>query len=164
MLFRSAILVDLIRTRQVKKVGGSETAPVLLSLAREATARALGTPSESADFLVSRLPPDCLRSYDCILLIDVLHHIPRTQQEGFLHKLGHAMRPGARLILKDINAARVSVLGNRLHDALFAGNGFQEISLPQALDLVTSAGLKQIGSYEIQRLWYPHYFVIAQKD
>ena len=39
-----------------------------------------------------------------------------------------------------------------------------QVELPQALDLVTSAGLKQIGSYEIQRLWYPHYFVIAQKD
>jgi 2-polyprenyl-3-methyl-5-hydroxy-6-metoxy-1,4-benzoquinol methylase len=159
-----AILVDLIRARQVKKVGGSETAPSLLALAREAAARALVAPSESADFLVSRLPPDCLRSYDCVLLIDVLHHIPLMEQPGFLRKLGHAMRPGARLILKDINAARVSVLGNRLHDALFAGNGFQEISLTRAMDLVTSAGLKIIGSYEIQRLWYPHYFVIAQKN
>jgi len=159
-----AILVDLIRTRQVKKVGGSETAPALLALAREAAARALAAPSESGDFLVSRLPPDCLRFYDCVVLIDVLHHIPRTEQPGFLRQLGHAMRPGARLILKDINAARVSVLANRLHDALFAGNGFQEISLTHALDLVTAAGLKMLGSYEIQLLWYPHYFVIAQKD
>ena len=159
-----AILVDLIRTRQVKKVGGSETAPALLALAREASARALGTPSETADFLVSRLPPDCLGSYDCVVLIDVLHHIPLNEQPGFLHQLGRAMRPGSRLILKDINAARVSVLGNRLHDALFAGNGFQEITLTRAMDLVASAGLKMIGSYEIQRLWYPHYFVIAQKD
>ena len=159
-----AILVDLIRTRQVKKVGGSETSPALLALAREAAARALAAPSESADFLVSRLPPNCLRFYDCILLIDVLHHLPLMEQPGFLSKLSHAMRPGARLILKDINAAKVSVFGNRLHDALFAGNGFQEISLTRALDLVTSAGLKILGSFEIQRLWYPHYFVIAQKD
>lgn len=159
-----AILVDLIRARQVKKVGGSETAPALLSLAREAADGALAAPSGSGDFLVSRLPPDCLRSYDCVVLVDVLHHIPRTEQPGFLRQLGHAMRPGARLILKDINAARASVLGNRLHDALFAGNGFQEISLAHALDLVTAAGLKILGSYEIQRLWYPHYFVIAQKD
>ena len=159
-----AVLVDLIQTRQVRRVGGSETSSSLLALAQETTSRALGKSAASGEFVVSKIPPNCLSSYDCVTLIDVLHHIPRAEQPAYLRQLGQIMRPGARLILKDINAARVSVLGNRLHDALFAGNGFQEISLTRALDLVISAGLKIIGSYEIQRLWYPHYFVIAQKN
>jgi hypothetical protein len=58
----------------------------------------------------------------------------------------------------------MSVLWNRLHDALFAGNGFQEIPLAQAVDLVSAAGLNVLDAYEIQRLWYPHYFIIAQKS
>jgi 2-polyprenyl-3-methyl-5-hydroxy-6-metoxy-1,4-benzoquinol methylase len=159
-----AVLVDLIQTRQVRRVGGSETFSSLLALAQETTSRALGKSAASGEFVVSKIPPNCLSSYDCVTLIDVLHHIPRAEQPAYLRQLGQTMRPGARLILKDINAARVSVLGNRLHDALFAGNGFQEISLTRALGLVISAGLKIIGSYEIQRLWYPHYFVIAQKN
>lgn len=158
-----AILVELIRTRQVRRVGGSETSPSLLAVARDATRRALGTPADSGDFIVSKFPPDRLGSYDCIVLIDVLHHIPRNEQAVFLNLLGQNLQPGARLILKDINADRISVLWNRLHDALFAGNGFQEISLTQAVDLVSAAGLKVLDAYEIQRLWYPHYFVIAQK-
>jgi 2-polyprenyl-3-methyl-5-hydroxy-6-metoxy-1,4-benzoquinol methylase len=159
-----AILVELIRTRQVRRVGGSETSPSLLAVARDATRRALGTPADSGDFIVSKFPPDRLGSYDCIVLIDVLHHIPRNEQAVFLNLLGQNLRPGARLILKDINADRISVLWNRLHDALFAGNGFQETSLTQAVNLVSAAGLKVLNTYEIQRLWYPHYFVIAQKN
>ena len=159
-----AILVDLIQTRRLRRVGGSETSSSLLAVARAAALQALGNSASLEDFVHSKAPPLCLGSYDCLLFIDVLHHIPRAEQPRYLRQLGQTMRPGARLILKDINAARVSVLGNRLHDALFAGNGFQEISLTRALDLVISAGLKIIGSYEIQRLWYPHYFVIAQKN
>lgn len=159
-----AILVELIRTRQVRRVGGSETSPSLLAVARDATRRALGTPADSGDFIVSKFPPDRLGSYDCIMLIDVLHHISRKEQAGFLCLLGQHLRPGARLVLKDINAGRISVLWNRLHDALFSGNGFQEISLAQAVDLVSAAGLNVLDAYEIQRLWYPHYFVIAQKS
>jgi 2-polyprenyl-3-methyl-5-hydroxy-6-metoxy-1,4-benzoquinol methylase len=146
-----AILVELIRTRQVRRVGGSETSPSLLAVARDATRRALGTPADYGDFIVSKFPPDRLGSYDCIVLIDVLHHIPRNEQAVFLNLLGQNLQPGARLILKDINADRISV------------NGFQEISLTQAVDLVSAAGLKVLDAYEIQRLWYPHYFVIAQK-
>lgn len=158
-----AILVDLIRTRQVHRVGGSEISPGLLAIALEGAAQALGGSARLGDFMVSKLPPDCLRSYDCVLLIDVLHHISRAEQSGFLHRLGQVMRPGALLILKDINASRVSVVCNRLHDALFAGHGFQEISMAQASDFVESAGLKIVCFYEIQRLWYPHYFIVAKK-
>jgi 2-polyprenyl-3-methyl-5-hydroxy-6-metoxy-1,4-benzoquinol methylase len=101
--------------------------------------------------------------YDCVMLIDALHHIPRTEQPGYLRLLSQRMRPGSRLILKDINAGRISVFCNRLHDALFAGNGFQEISLAEARDLASSAGLDILNAFEIQRLWYPHYFLSARK-
>ena len=159
-----AILVELIQTRQVKRVGGSETSPSLLAMARDATRRALCASVYPRDFSLSKFPPDCLGSYDCIMLIDVLHHIPRAEQADYVRLLGQNMQPGAQLIFKDINAGRISVLWNRLHDALFAGNGFQEISLAQAMNLVSSAGLKILDAYEIQRLWYPHYFIIAQKN
>jgi len=159
-----AVLVDLIHTRQVRSVGGSETSSSLLALAQEAASWALGKSAAPGDFMVSKVPPDCLSSYDCVTLIDVLHHIPRAEQPAYLRLLHQRMRPGARLILKDINAGRISVFCNRLHDALFAGNGFQEISLTQTVDLVSAAGLKVLASHEIQRLWYPHYFVIAQKN
>jgi hypothetical protein len=105
------VLVDLIRSRQVRRVGGSETSSHLLSKARKVTAELLGKPAETGDF----------------------------------------------------NAARPSVICNRLHDVLFAGNGTKEISISQAEEMLSAAGLKVLKSYEIQRLWYPHYFIIAQK-
>jgi len=159
-----AILVELIKNRQVNRAGGSETSPSLLAMARDAARQAIGDSIDPGDFIVSKFPPICLGFYDYIMLIDVLHHIPRTEQDSYLHLLSQNMRPGTRLILKDINADRISVLWNRLHDALFSGNGFQEISLSQAINLVTNAGLKVLDAYESRRLWYPHYFVIAQKN
>jgi len=158
-----AILVDLIEARQVRRVGGSETSSSLLVMAQEVTSRALGKSTVSGDFMISRVPPDCLSSYDCVILIDVLHHIPREEQPAYLRLLHQRMRPGSRLILKDINAGRISVFCNRLHDALFAGNGFQEITLDKARDLLSREGLTIIASFEIQHLWYPHYFLIAEK-
>lgn len=158
-----AILSDLIRTRAVRKVGGCETSAVALERARESINRAFGSSVESSDFLITKKPPTCLKSYDSVILIDVLHHIPLEDQPVFLQQLAQQMRPGAKFILKDINAERRLVFCNRFHDLLFSGDGFQEISLPRAIQLVCSSGFKILNSFEIWRLWYPHYFVIAEK-
>ena len=118
---------------------------------------------QSGEFIAKKEPPLCLSAYDCITLIDVLHHIPKNVQEAYLRKLVSFMKPGSILILKDIDASSPLVWFNSLHDAIFAGNGFQEIPAPEAASMLEGAGLDIESRWNVRRLWYPHFFLIARK-
>jgi len=155
-----AMLLELIRNRSVKKVGGCEVSREALAEAEMAVNRELG---QSGEFIATKEPPLCLSAYDCITLIDVLHHIPKDVQEAYLRKLAGLMKPGSILILKDIDASGPLVWFNRLHDAIFAGNGFQEIPAPEAAAMLEGAGLDIENRWNVRRLWYPHFFLIARK-
>jgi len=158
-----AILSTLLKNRIASRVGGCETSESLLQIAKLAATKSSSSTTTLGDFVVALNPPDCIGEYDCVLLIDVLHHIPKKVQLNYLRQLAEKMRPGAFLILKDINAAKPCVWFNRLHDAIFSLNGFQEISVTSAAKQLTECGLSVQKAFEIHRLWYPHYFVIAQK-
>lgn len=154
------MLLELIRTRSVKIVGGCEVSGEAVREAEIAVNRELG---RSGEFIATKEPPLCLSAYDCITLIDVLHHIPKDVQEAYLRKLAGYMKPGSMLLLKDIDASVFLVWFNRLHDAIFAGNGFQEISASKAAAMLEGAGLNIERRWNVRRLWYPHYFLIARK-
>ena len=155
-----AMLLELIRARNVKTVGGCEVSDKALREAEIAINRELG---HSGEFVAAKEPPLCLSAYDCITLIDVLHHIPKDAQEAYLRKLAGHMKPGSILVLKDIDASGPLVWFNRLHDAIFAGNGFQEIAASKAEAMLEGAGLAIERRWTVRRLWYPHYFLIAGK-
>jgi cyclopropane fatty-acyl-phospholipid synthase-like methyltransferase len=155
-----AMLLELIRARNVKTVGGCEVSREALREAEMAVNRELG---HSGEFIATKEPPMCLSAYDFITLIDVLHHIPKDVQEAYLQKLAGYMKRGSILVLKDIDASGPLVWFNRLHDAIFAGNGFQEIPAPKAATMLEAAGLDIESRWNVRRLWYPHYFLIARK-
>lgn len=156
-----AMLLELIRTRSVKTVGGCEVSREALREAETAVNRELG---HSGEFIATKEPPLCLSAYDCITLIDVLHHIPKDVQEAYLQKVAGLMKPGSILVLKDIDASGPLVWFNRLHDAIFAGSGFQEIPASKAEAMLEAAGLAIESRWTVRRLWYPHYFLIARKN
>jgi cyclopropane fatty-acyl-phospholipid synthase-like methyltransferase len=155
-----AMLLDLIKTREVKLVGGSEISESLLDAARQSMSLEVGT---SGKFLQASSPPPCIADFDCITLIDVLHHIPKDLQPSYLQQVAKHMKSGALLVLKDIDASNPLVWFNRLHDAVFAGNGFQEIGHASAQQLVTESGLDMESTKKIRKLWYPHYLILARK-
>ncbi|MEO6637917.1 MAG: class I SAM-dependent methyltransferase [Ginsengibacter sp.] len=107
--------------------------------------------------------PNELEEMDTIFLVDVLHHVPRKKQEIFLKNLSEKIRPGARLILKDIDRASPFVIFNKLHDLIFAREIGNEMSMTRALQLL------QLNEFEIieqeKRLMYvyPHYTLVAKK-
>jgi len=155
------MLLELIRRRGATAVGGCEVSRAALREAEIAVHRASGQPGE---FVTSKEPPQCLSKYDCVTLIDVLHHIPKDCQEAYLAKLAKTMKSSSTLVLKDIDASSMLVWLNRLHDAIFAGNGFQEIPAAQAEAMLLGAGFQIEKQWRVRRLWYPHYFVIARKN
>lgn len=107
--------------------------------------------------------PQELAEMDVIFLIDVLHHVPKELQERFLKNLVQIMKPGARLILKDINAASPLVYMNKIHDFVFAGEIGREMSMEKAKRLLTTMGLNIIEQEKRTMYVYPHYTIVAKK-
>ena len=107
--------------------------------------------------------PAKIAEMDIIFLVDVLHHVPVSHQEDFLKALATTMKPGARLVLKDINAASPLVYCNKMHDLIFAGEIGHELKMNDARKLLEANGLT-ITHQEKRRMYvYPHYTIVAQK-
>ena len=132
---------------------------------------------DNAKNLFSRLPnknfnfskfngknfPAELGDLDIIFLVDVLHHVPKKNQENFIIDLISAMKQGAKLILKDINANSPLVYFNKLHDLIFAQEIGNEMSIDNAILLLKRNGLKIIEQEKRTMYVYPHYTIVAQK-
>lgn len=122
-------------------------------------------PAGSYDFSTYdgvHFPPQ-LAEMDIIFLIDVLHHVPKQNQVNFLKDLALVMKPGARLVLKDINAASPLVLCNKMHDLIFAGEIGNEMSMSRARNLLQQSGLEIVEDNKRTMYVYPHYTIVAKK-
>lgn len=107
--------------------------------------------------------PTKISELDIVFLIDVLHHVPKKFQENFIRDLAASLKPGARLILKDIDASNPLVYVNKLHDLIFAREIGNEISFQKATSLLTKNGLKIMKAEKRIMYVYPHYTIVAQK-
>jgi 2-polyprenyl-3-methyl-5-hydroxy-6-metoxy-1,4-benzoquinol methylase len=107
--------------------------------------------------------PDKLQELDIIFLNDVLHHVPKNMQQNFIQSLIKMMKPGARLVLKDINADSLFVYFNKLHDTVFAGEIGNEIGFKQANQWLSAENLIILHSSKKQMYVYPHYTIVAKK-
>ena len=107
--------------------------------------------------------PEALKEMDIFFLIDVLHHVPKVQQTNFITNLIKCMKPGARLVLKDINAASLLVYCNKMHDIIFAGEIGNEISFAKAKEIMDDNQLTILEEYKRTMYVYPHYCILAKK-
>lgn len=107
--------------------------------------------------------PAKIAEMDIIFLVDVLHHVPSAHQHDFIKALAATMRPGAKLVLKDINAASPLVYCNKMHDMIFAGEIGHELKMNDAKKLLEDSGLTIIQQEKRRMYVYPHYTLVAQK-
>jgi SAM-dependent methyltransferase len=107
--------------------------------------------------------PDEISEYDLVYMIDVFHHIPPAQQVEFMQQLYKKMKPGARLVFKDMDAGTPMVAFNKMHDMVFAGEIGKEISFTRAKNMLAGIGFKIAESFKKTLFVYSHYFVICEK-
>lgn len=108
--------------------------------------------------------PKWISEYNYVVLIDVLHHIPCEQHATFLGQLFDHMRPGAQLILKDIDAdRRFLCLFNKVHDFLLTGARTYERKLSHLRETLQNLGF-EIQRVMIQRVYvYPHFTIVCKR-
>jgi 2-polyprenyl-3-methyl-5-hydroxy-6-metoxy-1,4-benzoquinol methylase len=107
--------------------------------------------------------PDDIASYDVIFLVDVLHHVPRKQQEKFIRNIYEKMGKGSVLLLKDIDAGSPLVFFNKMHDLIFAREIGNELSFAAISEMAKQIGFT-IESVKTKTLYvYPHYLIKLRK-
>lgn len=68
---------------------------------------------EAATYEVGDLTTHPLDNVDTILCIDVLHYLPIAEQDALLGRAFAALRPGGRLIVRDVDASRIGSIWTR---------------------------------------------------
>lgn len=106
--------------------------------------------------------PPPLHGYDTVTMVDVLHHIPPELQDDFLRKTIAQMDSGARLIIKDIEAAKLlGAFCNQLHDLLLAREWVHQRRSRDVRKVLQSTGATVSQPVLRWTLWYPHFQIVA---
>jgi 2-polyprenyl-3-methyl-5-hydroxy-6-metoxy-1,4-benzoquinol methylase len=101
---------------------------------------------------------------DYVTLCDVLHHVPPEAKAPFLKDITEKMRPGAMLIVADIDASRRGGSWmNQLHDLVVSQEWVAPVAAPVARSMLQQAGMIVREESFVRSLWYPHYLILAEK-
>jgi cyclopropane fatty-acyl-phospholipid synthase-like methyltransferase len=101
--------------------------------------------------------------FDCVSVIDVMHHVGPDYQDAFLSALLARIAPGGRLIYKDMADDPLPALVNRAHDLVSAREWIHYYPIERASDAIVAAGLKITHAETITRGPYHHELLIADR-
>lgn len=107
--------------------------------------------------------PSWVSDYDYIFMIDVLHHIPENERPHLLTELYELLKPGAKLIIKEIDASSPFLFFNTLHDLVVSHELVHEMKPTELFHLLESTGFKAKLLSKKRLYVYPHYTVLAEK-
>ena len=153
----------LAKFTAVKNIEGVEIDERLVKNANELSEEFKNEKSISFSVFDGKTLPDSIIKAEIVYLIDVIHHVPKTQQGDFLKEIFNKMNSGASLIFKDINASSIFVPVNKMHDLVFAGEIGNELRFSEAKRIVRQIGFELSDSFTQQVFLYPHYFLICKK-
>ena len=102
--------------------------------------------------------------FDVVTVIDVVHHVPRTDQERFLFSAIDRLAPGGRLVYKDMASGPWwRHAAARLHDLVIARQWIHEAPVSMVRPWAESRGLTCLYSGEANQYCYGHEFAIFEK-
>lgn len=148
---------------QVSKIKGIEINQRLVSNAYEVNQQFRKSKTLVFEVFDGSVIPNDIAEYDLVYMIDVYHHIPKKIRENFMKQLYAKMKPGSKLMFKDIDAGSPFVVCNKMHDLVFAKEIGNEISFKTAKNMLTNLGFTIKEEYTKTVFVYPHYFILAQK-
>lgn len=158
----SGMFLSLVATyKNPEKVYGIEIDDKLIENAKKIF-KNINVPSEFKKYNGNTLPQE-INSYKYIVLIDVLHHIPKQNQFSFLKNIYDMMNEESILIIKDIDRKNPLHYWNKIHDMVFSGEIGSEPNSVELQNELTNMGFKKITKSYRTMLLYPHFTLICQK-
>lgn len=146
-------------TGRARRVVGFDTSSRAIEVGRRATL------DQGELELSARGPDDWPEGrFDVVLCLDVLHHVPPSRQRAFCQRLVESVRPGGKLIFKDMAPRPLwKAWANRLHDALIAREAIHYRSAAATERWFREDGLDVRENRRLDRLWYAHYLIEARR-
>lgn len=106
-----------------------------------------------------------LFKFNTITLLDVLHHIPKNQQNAFLKKIVSKMSNNAQLIVMDINASQwLGRWANQCHDLIISQEWVHPKKMKDVLKIFKDLNVEIIHQSKHQSFWYAHYIIVIKKN
>ena len=126
-------------------------------------ANAIKTSEDQLEFqAITEEQPWPAGNFDCLTMIDVLHHVPRNRQQDFLRQIDQT--GATRIVFKDIDpTAKSKAAMNTLHDLLLSHECPRYCKKETAANWLESMGyrISHLGRHDM--LWYSHYLIVADK-
>lgn len=155
------LLAVIAHYQEPVKLGGLEVSKNLVENAK-ILLKEYSVP-QSIVFQKGKSLPTEIREYEYITMIDVLHHIPYSEQMDYLNELLSKMKKGAKLIFKDIDAGSPLIIFNKLHDLLFAKQFVHERNFEEMQKFFEKNGCKTVVAYKKRMLYFPHFLIMVEK-
>ena len=161
-------LLTLAATHKTNDGIGCDTNAKALNVARRAAARFSEESTQlSTDFKfletsdISKWPST---KFDVVSLIDVLHHIPASHQLPFLLEAWDRVKPGGRLIYKDMaSKPQLFAMANILHDLVLARQLICYYPIEQVSSNLEQYGGRTIHRQNWRRGLYAHELVVVER-
>ena len=105
-----------------------------------------------------------ISKFNCILMIDVLHHIKKNDQKSLIEKIINQLSAGSFLIYKDIsNRNKFFSLMNKLHDLIYNREFINYYETDLIIDFIKEEKNISFNRFFHRIFWYDHEFLIIQK-
>jgi ubiquinone/menaquinone biosynthesis C-methylase UbiE len=97
-------------------------------------------------------------TFDAVLLVTVLHHVPKADHARFFNEARRVLRPGGRLILmEDTFHGEFELNATKLFDSImngeFSGHPHANRTLAEWMELMTQSGF-QVDEHSEHVSWY----------
>lgn len=100
--------------------------------------------------------------FDVVTMIDVMHHLSPTAQDGVWTRAADALRPGGLFVYKDMASRPLwMALANRVHDLVFAADWIHYADFERGVRQAHDAGLAERRRDAYSRLWYRHEMLVC---
>jgi 2-polyprenyl-3-methyl-5-hydroxy-6-metoxy-1,4-benzoquinol methylase len=157
------LLGVLARLQRISGGVGFDFSAAAISVARAMTATSGG--HGGLQFLhLSAMDEWPQAEFAAITMIDVMHHVPVSAQRGVFRRAAATLRPGARLVYKDIAPRPLwRAWANTIHDLVMARQWVHYIAIANVIEWAREEGLILERAYQVNRLWYGHQFAIFSR-
>lgn len=105
-----------------------------------------------------------IEQVDCVILVDLLHHVSYSQQRQLLQSVSSILKPGGRLIVKDLDTKpKFKFYWNLVHDKLVTGFDRLYFQSSQTLARTLEEEGFSVSHKNISNLFYAHHLFVCEK-